>query len=57
MADNKQTASPERADRHPSPDVPKLVDAGRQAQLDGARDEGAGRTSIPVENITTANDE
>lgn len=30
---------------------------GRKAQVDDARDEGAGKASVPVDDVTTANDQ
>jgi hypothetical protein len=33
------------------------TDLGRQAQIDDAKDEGAGKASVPIEDMTTENDE
>lgn len=57
MADKKQTASSAQTDRKPRSETPKPANGGRQAQIDEARDEGAGKASVPVEDVTTANDE
>lgn len=56
MADGKQTASSAQTDGKPA-DAPKPANGGRQAQIDEARDEGAGKASVPIEDVTTANDE
>lgn len=56
MADGKQTASSAHTDGKAS-DAPKPANGGRQAQIDEARDEGAGKASVPIEDVTTANDE
>ena len=42
----------------PKPDAGDVAKAreGRKAQMDEATDEGAGKTSVPIEDVTTAND-
>ena len=53
MSDDKHSAEPQQPlldKRKPS------GDDGKKAQIDEAGDEGAGKLSVPIEDMTTAND-
>ena len=54
MSDDKRPADPQE----PLPPVTgkPSSDDGKKAQVDEAGDEGAGKLSVPIEDMTTAND-
>ncbi len=52
MADREPPQTPK-----PSPNADKPTPSdGKEAQIDEAKDEGAGKKSVPIEDVTTAND-
>lgn len=55
MADQTPNV-PEKSPK-PEADGDKPSGNGRKAQIDDAKDEGAGKASVPVDDVTTANDQ
>ena len=55
MGNGKQT-EPAQADREKPAQTPESDQSGRQAQIDEARDEGAGKIAVPIDQTSTAND-
>ena len=54
MSDDKRPADPQQP-QPPNQSKPAGND-GKKAQVDEAGDEGAGKLSVPIEDMTTAND-
>lgn len=56
MRDVNETQPSAEAEQKRPAGTQQSGDAGRKAQTDEARDEGAGKIAVPVDQTSTAND-